>query len=63
MHTQRVYLQNDFKIYFIIRHRFDEEANMQIFYFCENMILRIIAGVESHCENKKIMSFFKFCLV
>ena len=59
MHTKRVYLQTDFKIYFTIRHRFDEEVNMQIFYFCENMI----AGVESHCENKKMMSFFKYCLV
>ena len=35
------------------RRRFDEEANMQIYEFCENIILGVFAGVESHCENQK----------
>ena len=43
--------------------RFDEGANMQINYFCKNMILGVIEGVEFHCENKKMISLFKNFLI
>ena len=38
----------------VIRHRFDDEANMQFCDFCVNMILGVIDGAESHYEYKKL---------
>ena len=41
----------------IICCRFNKVANMEIYDFCENMIRGLIAGVQSHCENKEMISY------
>ena len=51
-HFKRLFLVGPLLYSAVIHYKFDEEANTQFCDFCVNMILGVIAGAESHYENK-----------